>query len=232
MKFSLVIPCFNEADNIPLLLEQCSKVTTDHQSEVILVDNGSTDNTQEVLKSNIVRYPGCRFIRVEENQGYGHGILAGLNSANGRILGWTHADMQTDPSDVLRGLAYFDEHGENIFCKGKRFGRPMGDIFFTFSMSIFETILLGRSMWDINAQPTMFSKDFFEKWTEPPEDFSLDLYAYFTAKKSKLRIYRFPVKFGDRAYGSSHWNIDWNSKINFIKRTMIYSLKLRRDLHK
>ena len=120
----------------------------------------------------------------------------------------------------------------NIFCKGKRFGRPMGDIFFTFSMSVFETFLLGRSMWDINAQPTMFSKQFFEKWIEPPEDFSLDLYAYFTAKKRKLGIYRFPVKFGDRAHGASHWNIDWNSKINFIKRTMIYSLKLRRDLHK
>ena len=139
--------------------------------------------------------------------------------------------MQTEPADFLIGLKFFEQHDDDeIFCKGKRFGRPFFDIFFTVGMSIFETILLRSTMWDINAQPTIFSKNFFESWVNPPEDFSLDLFAYFMAKRAKLKIIRFPVKFGDRAFGSSHWNISLSAKINFIKRTLIYSLKLRKDL--
>jgi glycosyltransferase involved in cell wall biosynthesis len=232
MEFSLIIPCYNESKNIPLLLDRCSKVAVKDKIEVILVDNGSTDDTKEILAKIIINYPGCRTVRVDNNQGYGHGILAGLASANGKILGWTHADMQTDPADVITGLDYFDKHGLNIFCKGKRKGRPLADVFFTFCMSIFESLFMRKLLWDINAQPTMFSKDFFDTWDSPPEDFSLDLYAYFMAKENNLRTYRFPVKFGDRAFGVSHWNISWKSKYNFIKRTISYSIKLKQKVHK
>ena len=74
--------------------------------EVILVDNGSTDDSPAVL-AKLLSGP-VRSVRVEKNQGYGFGILSGLAAAQGRILGWTHADMQTDPADALRGLALFE----------------------------------------------------------------------------------------------------------------------------
>ena len=102
MRFSLVIPCYNEAANLPLLLDRCKNLVAIPDVEVILVDNGSTDNTSEVLENLLPQHPGCRSIRVEKNQGYGFGILSGLNAAEGQILGWTHADMQTDPSDAIR----------------------------------------------------------------------------------------------------------------------------------
>ncbi len=225
MRFSLIIPCFNEAKNIPLLLDRCSSLNNS-DIEIIIVDNGSTDQTQQVIKENIEKYPGCRSIRLEKNIGYGHGIIEGLNAAEGEILGWTHADLQTDPADALTGLSYFNEHGNNIFCKGKRYGRPLLDLFFTIGMSIFESILMRKKFWDINAQPTMFSKEFFESWDEPPQDFSIDLFAYYMAKKNNLSIYRFPVLFSDRAYGASHWNFGFRSRIKFIKRTISYSIKL------
>jgi glycosyltransferase involved in cell wall biosynthesis len=227
MKFSLVIPCYNEAANLPLLLGRCKEVTRCPDVEVILVDNGSTDNSPEVLLSLLPEYPGCRSIRVEKNQGYGFGILEGLRAAKGEILGWTHADMQTDPQDALRGLELFEQHGPDLFVKGRRYGRPLADVFFTVGMSAFETILLGRPMWEINAQPTMFSRAFFEKWHEPPYDFSLDLYAYYQAHRKRLATYRFPVLFGERAHGVSRWNVNWAAKRKFIIRTVSYSLQLK-----
>ena len=129
-----------------------------------------------------------------------------------------------------KALKFFNKSEDLIFCKGRRFGRPILDVLFTISMSFFETILLGKLMWDINAQPTIFSRHFFEKWQNPPNDFSIDLYAYYMAKKFNLKVCRFPVKFGERAYGISHWNIDWKSKWNFIKRTISYSINLRRNV--
>lgn len=231
MRFSLIIPCYNEAENLPLLLPRCVRVTQRGDVEVILVDNGSSDDSAEVLARLLPDFPGCRSIRVEVNQGYGHGIVAGLRAAKGDILGWTHADMQTDPADALTGLALFDKAlTDDLFVKGRRHGRPLGDVFFTIGMTAFETLLMGRPLWDINAQPTIFSRRFFDTWSSPPDDFSLDLYAYFQARRSGLPVRRFPVLFGERAHGASHWNVDWRSKLRFIRRTLDYSIRLRRNV--
>ena len=230
MKLSLVIPCYNEAANLPLLLERCKELAARPDVEVVLVDNGSTDSTTEVLQNLLPKYPGCRSIRVEKNQGYGFGIVSGLKAAEGRVLGWTHADMQTDPQDALLGLELFEKYGDDIFVKGRRYGRPFMDVVFTVSMSVFETILLARPMWDINAQPTMFSRSFFESWTAPPEDFSLDLYAYYQAHRCGLKVHRFPVRFGERAHGVSHWNVNWAAKRKFIRRTVDFSLQLKKKI--
>jgi hypothetical protein len=96
-------------------------------------------------------------------------------------------------------------------------------------MSIFETALLGKPLWDINAQPTMFSRHFFETWSQPPHDFSLDLYAYYQARRQGLPIHRFDVLFGARVHGVSHWNVNWAEKWKFIRRTIDFSLQLRKN---
>lgn len=227
---SLVIPCYNEAANLPLLLERCGTLCADPNIETILVDNGSTDATPAVLKNLLPGFSGCRSVRVEKNQGYGFGILSGLAAGEGDILGWTHADLQTDPMDAQKGLALFAGHGANLFVKGARHGRPLADVFFTVGMSLFETALLATPLWDINAQPTLFPKGFFQGWKNPPHDFSLDLFAYYQARRAGLAIRRFPVHFGKRAHGVSHWNVNWAAKRKFIARTVDFSLQLRKSL--
>ena len=99
-------------------------------------------------------------------------------------------------------------------------------------MSVFESVLIRKPMWDINAQPTMFSRAFFESWHEPPHDFSLDLFAYYQARCNELDVHRFPVKFGERAHGVSHWNVNWAAKRKFIRRTIDFSLQLKKELKK
>jgi hypothetical protein len=99
-------------------------------------------------------------------------------------------------------------------------------------MALFESILMQTKMWDINAQPTLFHKSFFNSWVEPPHDFSLDLFAYFMAKKKGLVISRFPVLFSDRVHGVSSWNISWPNKYKFIKRTLQYSFLLNTNIKK
>lgn len=226
MKFSLIIPCYNECKNLPLLVDRCSSIVRSPKWEVILVNNGSEDDSKIFFDELVQCTEGIRVVHLKENKGYGFGILAGLKCATGDVLCWTHADLQTDPKDVFFAEKIFDEHGDNIFVKGERYGRPFSDSVFTVGMSIFETVLLRKPMWDINAQPTMFSRSFFESWENPPFDFSLDLFAYYMAKKASLKVVRFPVKFGERVFGISHWNVDFKSKIKFIKRTVNYSLSL------
>lgn len=230
MKLSIVIPCYNEERNIPLILKKFADCIGSADLEVILVNNGSTDGSQQVLEKLLPVYPFAREITVPFNQGYGYGILQGLKVAKGHFIGWTHADMQTDPYDVLRALDLIQQYGESekIFIKGDRKGRSLWDNVFTIGMGLFETLYLGCCLYEINAQPTIFPKNFFQKWQEPPFDFSLDLYALYLAKKMNYRVYRFPVKFPKRIHGTSSWNTGLTAKWKFIKRTLAFSYNLKK----
>jgi len=231
-KLSIIVPCYNESKSIPFLLDRFADVIDQRNIEVVLVDNGSFDETRAVLEALLPRYHFAKTARVEKNQGYGFGILSGLRVATGDFLGWTHADLQTDPSDVIRSYDIITKSpcAEKIYVKGARVGRPLFDQFFTIGMSAFETMYLQTPLWDINAQPNVFHRCFFEQWINPPHDFSLDLYACFMAKKLGLKLVRFKVTFGPRQFGSSSWNSGLKARWKLINRTVSYSSSLRKSL--
>lgn len=230
MKLSIVIPCYNEAKNIPLILEKFNNIINRNDIEVILVNNGSKDDSAHVLEELLPNYSFARTVLVEVNQGYGYGILTGLKECKGDYVGWTHADLQTDPEDIIRALHIIEErNSDNLFVKGNRKGRPLFDQIFTSGMSLFETVYLRRYLYDINAQPNIFPRSFFEKWVNPPHDFSLDLYALYMAKENELDIVRFNVLFPERIHGTSSWNTGLKAKWKFIKRTIEFSTKLKKE---
>lgn len=232
IKLSIVVPCYNEEKNIPLILESFAKVINRNDIELILVDNGSTDESTRVMATLLPSYRFARTVKVDVNIGYGFGILSGLRSASGAFIAWTHADMQTDPADVVKALTLIEqaEKPEQTYVKGNRQQRPFADVFFTFGMSVFESFYLGVSLNDINAQPNLFHRSFFASWQDPPNDFAFDLYAFYRARKDDLTVIRFPVLFTQRIHGHSHWNFGFKSKIKFIKRTLDFSFKLKKRL--
>lgn len=228
-KLSIVIPCYNEAESIPSLLERIKASMDRDDVEVILVNDGSKDNTAEVLAQHA---RGMHFIKIVTNltnQGYGGAILEGLKAARGQYIGWMHGDLQTPFKDALVALKAIEESSEpeHLYIKGLRLNRPLFDQFFTVGMSIFESILLWTPLWDINAQPNIFPRSFFDSWQNPPRDFSIDLYSFYQARKGGLRIMRIPVIFPPREFGHSSWNFGFKSKFKFIARTIEFSMRMR-----
>jgi len=232
MKLSIIVPCYNEEKNIPLILEKFNEVIKRDDIEVVLVDNGSTDNSEEVFNRLIPVFKFAKVVKVKLNQGYGFGIFSGLKKAKGEFIGYTHADMQTDPTDVLKALEVINKqvNPKQCYVKGDRKGRSFFDQFFTIGMSCFESIYLGVNLWDINAQPNIFHRSFFESLKNIPKDFSLDLYLLYMAKKRGLEVIRFDVIFPPRIHGESSWNNGLTSKWKFIKRTIDFSKKLKNML--
>jgi len=231
---SIVVPCYNEKENIPLILERFSQVIGDRPIEVILVDNGSTDGSSSVIEALIPEYAFARSVKVPVNKGYGFGIVSGLKEAKGDFIGWTHADMQTDPKDVAHAYdLLIKADNQNVYLKGKRKKRPLLDQFFTVGMSLYETLYLGTPLWDINAQPNLFPKSFFDSLKQFPDDFSLDLFIYYMAREKELTIKRFDVLFTARIHGQSKWNDQtFKAKQKFIKRTLEFSKGVKHGIYK
>ena len=177
-KASIVIPCFNEELNLPLLIKRCEEI---HQKnnllEFIFVNNGSTDNSKKILKKISNNY--IKVVNLKNNLGYGGGIIQGLKFAKNEIVGWTHADLQTDPNDLNKGIKLFEKNQDKlIFVKGRRHGRSLSENILTMGMSFFETLLFKKIMIDINAQPTLFSKELL-KFINNFQMISQLIYMYF-----------------------------------------------------
>lgn len=227
----IVIPCFNEEKNLQELVSECEKVgqLSEYQVGFILVNNGSTDGSEKTFLELFAGIDSIKYVSLTHNQGYGGGILAGLEQASAPITGWTHADLQTPLTDCLTGVASI-QNGED-FAKGRRTGRKAGDKLFSLGMGLFESFLFRRRLFEINAQPTIFRTELLKEWKNPPSDFSLDLYALVMASKGGVKIARFPVTFLPRQFGVSKWNLGFKSRIKFIRRTLSYSFVLRRALN-
>ena len=113
---SLIIPCYNEQDNLPLLFKKLLKIQVKF-NEIILVDNGSTDNTSLIIENFIKNNDSCiKILKLKKNIGYGNGIMSGIRKSSGKIIAWTHADLQTDPQDVVDAYEYFmSKNGDSNF---------------------------------------------------------------------------------------------------------------------
>ena len=236
-KLSIAIPCFNEFKNITMVLTKFSDLLKNrYDIEVLVVDGASTDETPRELEKIFEYLDPQKFklILKETRGGYGHDIMYALSQASGDVLSWTHADLQTDPYDVMRAFdLYLSAEKDHIFVKGERKNRRFIEFFFTFSMQIVVWFVLKKYLSDINAQPKLFSRQFYDKYLKKdyPLDFSLDLYALYQARASGYKIRTLPVEFRKRLYGEAKGGGGgWKSRIQLIKRTFKYIFKLKAQL--
>ena len=233
---SIIIPCFNEATNITIVLQQLKKIVEQsiYFIEVIVIDGGSTDSTPQELEELFKILPDKNFklILNKTRQGYGADINQALLVATGNILSWTHADMQTDPQDIMKALELYKKHEDkNIIVKGKRKNRKLSEAFFTFGMQIIVLFLLKKYLTDINAQPKLFSKNFYDQYIKnnAPSDFSLDLYLLYQARINNYQILEIPVYFKKRLHGEAKGGGSFKTKIKLIIRTFKYIVQIKNN---
>jgi glycosyltransferase involved in cell wall biosynthesis len=112
VRVSLVVPCFNEEENIPRLIQEIDAVFAtmkDVEAEVILVDDGSRDSTPELLKAQARKDPRYRAVIFRRNFGQTAAMVAGMDHASGEVIIPLDADLQNDPADIPRLLAEMDK---------------------------------------------------------------------------------------------------------------------------
>jgi dolichol-phosphate mannosyltransferase len=101
---SIIAPAYNEVDNVEPLIERIREVfsSTGLIFEAVIVDDCSSDGTQEKLMQLAAKYPWLRVIRLDENSGQTAAMDCGFRHAWGRVWGTVDADMQNDPAEIVR----------------------------------------------------------------------------------------------------------------------------------
>lgn len=107
---SLVVPCYNEQENIPTLLDRVKAALdrTGKSFEVIVVDDGCTDDTPRLLRDAMAHHPWLRVIRMGCNGGQSAAFEAGFAAARGQVIATIDADLQNDPEEIPRLLPLLD----------------------------------------------------------------------------------------------------------------------------
>ena len=108
---SIVIPAYNEEENIPVLYERLKKVldSLGKDYEIIFVDDGSEDRTPEVLKEIAEKDKKVKVIRFRRNYGQTAAMYAGFEHAKGDVIITMDADLQNDPEDIPKLLEKMEE---------------------------------------------------------------------------------------------------------------------------
>ena len=111
MKISIIVPIFNEAENISQLLEQITAVAKQNNFsyEIIAVDDGSTDQTGKILKEEAGQNKKLKVVSFSRNYGQTAALSAGISNASGDIIIPMDADLENKPSDIPLFLEKLDE---------------------------------------------------------------------------------------------------------------------------
>ena len=138
---SIVVPCFNEEEAVPLLVDRLDAATAEWKGsrEIILVDDGSSDWTWATMQSAAANLPDLKGIRLSSNCGHQAALTAGLEAARGDRIFMLDADLQDPPELITEMMALMDQGYDVVY--GRRGARKGETLFKRASAYIFYRLL-------------------------------------------------------------------------------------------
>ncbi len=228
MKLTVVIPVYNERDTVLRVVDAVKEV--DLEKEIIIVDDGSTDGTREILAA--IADPEVRVILHDRNRGKGAALRTGFAAAEGDAVIVQDADLEYDPREYPRLLRPIME-GKADVVYGSRFigGEQHRVLFFWHMIGNKVLTLLSNMMTDLNLTDMescykVFRRDVLRRITIEENRFGFE--PEITAKIAKLRvrIYEVGISYAGRTYREGK-KIGWKDGISALRCIFKYSL-LRR----
>jgi polyisoprenyl-phosphate glycosyltransferase len=210
---SLIIPIWNEESNIQSLIEiiSTSDIFECGINQVIFVENGSTDSSKELLRLYQNTYWWIDILELENNAGYGGGILEGIKSSKNDYVCYIPGDMQILPSAVSEALMLLQSCLENptqFVIKGNRITRDdtLQTQFISKVFSKITSIFLHLDVRDVNGLPKLFNRRvILDQEINFETNFVFDAQILTLAKFFGCKVIEFPVHFYARREGVSSW---------------------------
>jgi len=217
MRLSIVIPTYNEQDNIKTLLETTSRVlkAIPISFELIVVDDNSKDQTRPIVRELKKTNPEIILIERDNERGLATALIRGYQASQGQYLGAMDADLAHNPEYLPEMIKILDSGKADFvigsrYVKGAKFeGKPLLNRMASLVGQFLIKIILGLNVKDTSNNYRVFKKEIWEKIKDrlhPDGNIMLTEIVYL-AKKNNFRVREVPILYIERRLGKSKLSV-------------------------
>jgi glycosyltransferase involved in cell wall biosynthesis len=220
-RVSIIIPCYNEEQTIEATVHRLLSLDHDFDPEVIVVDDGSTDRTRDVLRG----LDGIVVLHNGINRGKGASILAAAEKASGEVLVVQDADLEYDPADIPRLVRpILEGRSDAVYgsrFKGKIVGMRVSHYVANKVITYATCLLYSTGLTDVLTGHKAFKAEVFRKLDLHPSRFEFEVEATIRILERGNTIEEIPIAYYARRLGNA--KIRWTDGL----RCLLYLLKRR-----
>jgi glycosyltransferase involved in cell wall biosynthesis len=222
MKLSVVIPVYNERETIEDIAARVEAADAGMPKEMILVDDGSTDGTRDILRRMEAAHPNWRILYHERNRGKGAALRTGFAAATGSFVIIQDADLEYDPSDYRTLLKPMVE-GRADVVYGSRFvgGGPHRVAFYWHSvgnrfLTTLSNMMTNLNLTDMEVCYKVFRKEVLDSIHLREERFGFEVeITAKVARGAKWRVFEVPIAYYGRSYAEGK-KITWRDGVQAL----------------
>ncbi|HCS47612.1 MAG TPA: glycosyl transferase [Candidatus Aminicenantes bacterium] len=211
MKLSIVVPVFNERPTIAEIIRRVRVVDVGMDKEIIVVDDGSTDGTREILQAMVL--PELKVVLQERNQGKGAALRTGFAAAGGDIILVQDADLEYDPQEYPRLLEPILDGRADVVYGSRFLGGPHRVLYFWHYvgnrfLTTFSNVLSNLNLTDMETCYKVVRREVLGKIKLKSSHFGFEPEITMKLAKLKCRVYEVPISYSGRDYAEGK-KIGW-----------------------
>ena len=208
MKLNIIIPVFNEKNTIDKLYEKVQRIKG-YQKKIIIVDDGSTDGSKEIIRKKISA-KNIKFFFHKKNLGKGAAIITASKALKGDIVIIQDADLEYDPKDYHKLLRPFKNknikvvYGSRVLNKN-RYSFKLSlvanfRVFSNYVLTTFSNIVNGQKLTDAHTCYKVFRINVFKQLNLKENDFAFCPEVTTKLSNKKIKIFEVPISYKGRGY--------------------------------
>ena len=230
MKLSIIIPMYNEQESLDSLFVELSGLfSQETATEIIFINDGSSDNTLNILESKIKNYPTWSIINLYRNYGKSVALQAGFDNSKGKIIATMDADLQDNPKEIHHLIEELEKGYDVVSGWKKNRKDPLEKKIASKIFNFFVRVFSGLKIHDSNCGIKVFKREVTEMLTLYG---GRHRYIPLLAHQKKFLISEVVVDHREREFGISKYGVKRYSDGFFDFLTILFLGKyMDRPLH-